>query len=394
MAQKIFNFVRLFLPKRLSSEIKELYLSTAILNLAVSMVNIFEPVFLFVNFSKYYDLTRTLEYILLFYLAVYIPYLFLIPLGAKFAKKFGYEHSIALSTIFTVLFYLCLMGMTKYFWLIFLAAPLYTLWKMFYWPAYHSDFARYAVDGDQGKEISNLAVIESLINVIAPLIGGLILEFFGFKVLFTVVAILIAASNIPILSTKEVFTPTPFPYFEAFKRLFKKENRRAFFAKLGFGEEFIVLIIWPVFIYVVVKDFLGLGLLTAVSVLLTTVAYLFLGRLADSRDSKMALRSGTIFYFLSWLMRIVVRGVIGVFLLDIFSRLSKQMISLPVMTKIYHQAQDGSVTSTVVFFEMSLVVGKIIAILGCLLILQFFVPGWNAMFILAGLMTLFYLLFK
>ena len=80
-------------------------------------------------------------------------------------------------------------------------------------------------------------------------------------------------------------------------------------------------------------------------------------------------------------------------MIDTYQKISKQAIVIPFVATTYREAQDTSVMGTVVFFEMSLVLGKIIAMILALILLQFFVPGWNVLFILAGVMTLFYLFF-
>ena len=390
---KLPNTIASFFAQKMSPQVKELYSADLILNFAISAVNIFEAVFLYLIFIDRYPLAQTLQWVLFFYLLVYIPYFFLIPLGARFAKRFGYEHSIAVSSIFTILFYLSLFGITKYFWLFWVAAAMYVLSKMFYWPAYHSDFAHFATDGNQGRQISNLVILRSLVYILGPIIGGFILEIFGFGTLFVFVSVIILLSNIPTLITKEIFTPEFFPYGPALKRVFSQANRRQFLAHLGFGEELVALTVWPIFIYVVVQDFFKLGVLVAVSVAVTTAVYLYIGKIADGRDKKAVLRYGSLLYFFGWLFRILARNVLGVFLVDSYSRITKQVVMIPFMAKTYEKAQDTSVMSSIVFFVMSLVAGKIITIFLSLLLLQIFAPGWNALFILAGLMTLFYTLF-
>lgn len=379
---------------RLTRQVRELWTSTLILDLAVSMVTIFEPVFLFVLFIRFFPLNTTLVFILLFYLAIYIPYLFTAPLGAKFAKRFGYENSIAVASIFFILIYLALFSARIWPAFIIVAVAAYIAQKTFYWPAFHSNFARFSSVGEQGREISNLWALESAIYILGPLIGGLIIQFYGFKVLFIVVSILMLASNIPMLMTKEVFEPKKFVYFSAFKALFDKSNRRHLLAQFGYGEELIVLVIWPIFMYLVAQDFLGLGLIAAASTFIATLVLLLVGRLSDKSDKVRVLRFGTVFYFFSWLFKILTRSALGVMMIDVYSRVSKSTIALPITATTYQNAQNGSVMGTIIFFEMSLVLGKIIAILLCILILQIFSPGWNAMFILGGLFTLFYLLFK
>jgi MFS family permease len=382
-----------FFAHKLTTQVKELYSSTLILNFAIASVAIFEPIFLYLTFLDKYGLSRTLQLIMLFYLGVYTIYFFLMPLGAKFASRFGYETSIAVGTIFTAIFYISLFGVSYDVRLIFVSVVAYALWKVFYWPAYHSDFAHFSVDGEQGRQISNLLALESIVFITGPLIGGFILKFAGFNVLFILAAIIMILSNIPMLLTREKFKPASFSYFDSYKRLFAKKKRKKMFAIFGFGEELLAGTIWPIFIFIVIDDLLGLGILTSVSIFITTMLFLYIGKMTDKGDGRGVLRYGTVLYFFSWVLRLVSRGVIGVFLLDSYSRIAKQSIVIPMTALTYEKAQDTSVMKTVLFFEMSLVLGKITIMLIALVLLQFFVPGWNVMFILAGLTTLLYLLF-
>lgn len=393
MIHKIKTVLSPFFAHRLTQQVKELYSSTLIFNFAIAAVTIFEPVFLYTILIKKYNLTYTLQLILFFYLAVYVIYFLVLPLGAKFARRYGYERSIAFGTIFTALFYISFFGITRSGWFSLVAIVMYVLWKMFYWPAYHGNFAKFSVDGEQGRQISNLMALQSAVYILGPLVGGFILKIFGFGVLFALASVLIILSNIPMLITKEKVEPTGFSYFNAYRRLFSRQRRRKFLAFLGFGEELIFLVIWPIFIFIVVRDFLGLGTLTAASTLIMTVVFLYIGRATDSADPRILLRRGVIFYFFSWMFRLFSRSVFGVFLIDSYSRIARQSIAIPLTAVTYEDAQDTSVMNTVLFFEMSLVVGKIIAMVLSLILLQFFAPGWNVMFAVAGLMTLLYLFF-
>ncbi len=393
MKDGLKNILSSFFAHKLTQQVRELYSSTLILNFAISAVTIFEPIFIYLLFIDKYGLSKTLQLVLFFYLGVYLLYFLILPFGAKFARRFGFEHSIAVSTIFTASFYLSLFASSYDISWIFVSIIAYALWKMFYWPAYHSDFAYFSADGEQGRQISNLLVLESIVYIIGPLVGGLILQFSNFNVLFVLVSILMILSNIPMLITREQFEPADFSYFRAYRRLFRRENLKKMFSFIGFGEELIVLTIWPIFIYIVVKDFLSLGILTSISILVTTIIFLYIGKVTDNGDSKGLLRFGVTLYFFSWLLRLVTRNILGIFLVDAYSRISKQSISIPMTAITYKKAHDTSIMKTILFFEMSLVLGKIIAIILAIILLQFFTPGWNALFILAAAMSLLYLFF-
>jgi hypothetical protein len=70
------------------------------------------------------------------------------------------------------------------------------------------------------------------------------------------------------------------------------------------------------------------------------------------------------------------------------------VVVVPMMSMTYEHASETSVMKTVVFFEMSLVAGKILAIVSALAILYFAPKSFAALFVLAGVMSLLYSLVK
>ena len=378
-----------FVAAKLSRQVSELFASNLIITLATAMVAIFEPIYLYVQgFS--------LVQILYFFLAVYVAYFLLVPLGAKFARNFGYEKAMYLASPFLIGYYAFLYLIPTGREFIYLAIAALVLQKVFYWPAYHADFARFGRSDERGREVGNLLLITSLVAIIAPLIGGLVVENWGWATLFVAVSILILASNLPMVTTPEKFQPKPFSYWHAYRRLGYAENRRNFFGFLGFGEELIVLVIWPVFIFTVLKDFLSVGSLVAVATLVTTLVLLYVGRMTDGDSShrRSLLKIGSIFYSAAWWLRLLATGPLAVFLVDTLSRITKDVVVVPMMAMTYDHASETSVMKTVVFFEMSLVVGKILAILISLVALEFLPNSFAAMFVIAALMALLYSLVK
>lgn len=393
MLEKLNNLMHSFLPCQMRRQVRELYASTIILNFAVAMVSIFEPVFIFLFFMQRYGLRESLIGVLVFYLAVYVVYVAVLPLGAKFARRFGYEYSIALGTVFTALFYFCLFGINYHPWLLAPAVGLYVLWKMFYWPAFHANFSKFEVDGECGREVGGIVVLQSLVSIVGPLLGGLLISFLGFKSLFILLAIIMVLSNVPMLMTKEAFAPAQFSYREAYRRLFSKENRRRFFALWGYGEEIIGLTVWPIFMYLVVKDFLQLGVLVAIGTFATTAVFLYIGKLADRTDPRKIIRFGALLYFFGWLFRLLSRNVLGVFLVDTYSRITKQVVAVPLTAQVYKDSHKEPEMEGIVSFELSLLFGKAFVLVAAIAILLIFGLSWSALFVLAAAMGLLYLLF-
>lgn len=390
----MLHFITTFLPHNMRRQVKELFVFTTLINLALALVTIFEPIYL-------YQIGYGLREIMVFYLITYLLYFLIIPWGAKFGRFFGYEEGMLVGSIFFIAFYVSLFFIKDFPWLFYVTPVIFAIQKMFYWPTYHANFARFSDEKEEGREIGVITVASSLVFIVGPVLAGFIISQWGYGTLFTVASIIFLTSNIPTLITKEKFTPGSFSYKSAYQYLFSVSNRKSLLAYIGFGEELIAVIVWPVFISIVVSDIFDLGLLVTGTTFLTTLAIFYIGKLTDSKNKRKVLALGSYIYALSWFFRIFILNTIGVFFVDALSRLGKDIISVPLIAITYEKAkrqkssEQDLVMSRVLFFEMSLIVGKLLAIIA-IYVLTLFVGdeslAFKISFILAGAMTVLYML--
>lgn len=388
------GYIKSFLPHHMRRQVRELFIATTMVNLALAMVQIFEPIYL-------YSIGYKLQDIMLFYLITYVLYIVIIPLGGKFAKSKGYEMGIFIGSVLFIAYYVGLFFIDAIPWLFFVMPIVLAMQKSFYWPAYHADFASFTEEKEEGKQISSMTVASSLVFIIGPAIAGFIIMQWGYGALFMVASILFLTSNLPTLITKEKFIPHAFSYRESYKRLFSKKNRKEFLAYMGFGEELIVLVVWPVYISLLITDIFDLGLVVALATFVTTSLTLYIGRLSDTSNKRKILGIGSSFYALAWFFRLFISNTLGVFFVDTMSRLGKNTIAVPLTAITYEKANEvgldkhGHIMNRILFFEMGLVMGKLLAIL-IIYSFLFFVPdqilAFKLTFVLAGAMSLLYML--
>lgn len=377
------------MPHRISRPLRELYWSATLMQVAAAGLALFETIYL-------WTLGYDLQTIVLWWLIVYVLYFLWIPIGAKFARAFGYEKMIAIGAVFYVVYLCGLYSVERLPWMLFPAAVLLAMQKFLYWPAFHLDFAQ-NIDGHaEGMQVGGFQILSALAMVFGPIIGGVVVEYFGFAAFFVGASVVIVLSNWPMLRTKEPVHAASYAYDRPYRLLFSRGKRRDLLAYLGFGEELVGLAIWPIFVYVVVKDFLDSGLVIGFSTGVTALLTYFLARATDSSDRRSLLRGGVFAVASLWLVTAffsLARWIpkIGVLVaaIDTSSRVGKSAIAIPMLAMTYEDAKHDDALDQVLVYEMGLILGKVLAAL-VIFVALFFVSGFTPFFVVAALMTLFY----
>lgn len=371
-----------YFPKAIRREIGELYASAAISNFAGSLVLLFEPIFLYSALG--FSVTKVLG----FFAVVYAVYIVTIPLGGKVASVYGYRHCIALSVPFQIFYWLALLASISHPNAAFVAAAVYGLSKTFYWPGFHSVMARYGQSQEMGREFGAIYAIMSLANIAGPLAGGLVAQRYGFEGGFFAAAIVYCFSIFPLLMAKEIFVPKLYRFKDTLE-LYKTFPKK-FLGYMGFGEELLFMVVWPIFIYITVKNFESTGALITGASLVAAALALVIGKISDQYTKKMLVRLGAFFTALIWVARTAIANVWGVFTMDSLGRTAKETYFIPLSTLVYLRSEATHIIPYSVFFEQSLAIGKLLA---CLIgMLAFYLTGsFVVLFILGALFSLLYM---
>lgn len=162
---------------------------------------------------------------------------------------------------------------------------------------------------------------------------------------------------------------------------------------MGFGEEIIYFIVWPIFIFLIIKDYSVIGGLITISFLISILTTSYIGYSFDNGNGKKILRKSLFLYFILWLIRGFINTQVGFFLIELFSKITIAGVRIPLMSHAYKNANKYGTLKYIIFFEQSLTIGKIFIALIALLL--FFIWGtgfwvWVAVFFVAGLCSLLY----
>lgn len=386
----MFSHLFLHLPhyfqKHFSRQLRELYMSVAIQDFALAAVTLFEPIYL-------YGLGYSISDILMYYIVVYALYYILVPLGGKFVARSGPERSIVISTLCLVGYYLSLFLVKDaaiFFWV---APVMFALQKTFYWPAYHADFIAASDQGQRGKEYSGLWSVSTLMYIIGPALGGLLISLFGFNVLFGFVIITIILSSVPLFIAPVRPPRENFSYWQAFWQPFTGFHLRSTIGYLALGEELVLLAVWPIFISLIFTSYASIGGAVAVATLLTALATLYIGKLIDQGRRPLALRWAGIITALGWLVRPWLQAIPAVFTSDTIGRIAKNATFVSLTSLTYEKAvKEQSPIERGVFYEQGFGIAKVF-IAAVIIVLMKWLEPFTAAFLAAGLVAFFYLIF-
>ena len=367
-----------------SKEMNEMYLSYGIFNFALGLISVFIPIYL-------YKLNYSISAILFFFFLNSLAFVAFSYLGVKIVSRLGVKHTMLLSGFFLILFLLGMQFLQTWPWLFF-ALPILRAFKMIlYNYSFHLNFIRHSDCKDRGKEVSMIQASAVLAGILSPFMGGVILHFSSFTILFTVGSFCVFLAMVPLFMTDETYEPISFEKGRLFSGIFKKKNLPLVASFSGYAiESWIGMVIWPIFLYLIFANSESVGNITSLTAFLTLIIFYFVGRLTDKKDKRLMLTIGTILYFFGWLGRIFVSGLGSVLVIDSYKNVTQQILFVPWSAYSYDLAAQRNYFKFIVRREVVFNLSRVIVLPLLALIFYFNFHAFTLTFILAALFSLFY----
>ena len=354
----------------LNKELTEIYLATAIRQLALAMFGIFVPIYLLIELS--YKLTDVGYFYIVHFLIASLMMLF----SSKLSSKIGIKHNILISS-FIMIFSLLTLHLLKSnpIWF-FPSAIIWGISSGMFWFSLHADMVKSTKTKYSGQQISLIFVLATIGSILGPFFAGLILEFSTFTILFLVVSFLLIVSTFPLFQTKDVKPRTKI----SLKRFIKEIKNNH--AKNYFSEGLLDLsfrILWPIFIYSIVVDYLKLGTVQSILGIVAPIILVIAGRMVDHSKVKEMLKIGAIFTAISVLLRILVTDIYSLIAVGILGAISWSFLVVSIHKDLYRRAKGKEGITEILARESFLAIGRVsillILILTNSLIISFLVAG-------------------
>ncbi|MFH1462651.1 MAG: MFS transporter [bacterium] len=366
-------------------EANQFFTGIAIRSLALGMILIFEPIYLYSFFDKSLPLT------VLFFAITHGLFGLLVVFGGRIMAKIGLKHVILLSHVFFFGYYLCLFFLYQSFIFIPLAVVLKTIGMVLFWPAFHTDFIRFSEKGYQGRAVGKMNVAFSFPTIASPIIGGIILSAAGYPALFSAVLAVLFASSMPMFLSKETHVVYSDSFRGAWQRVFKKENQRTSLAFAADSMEYGVSIyLWPIFLFVLAINYTTMGGIVTLGLGAGVLFTLYMGRMSDTIGNRVwFLNIGSALTSMAWVIKYFVATAFDAFLAHIIYRICRDSASIPFQTFFYKKAslKGGEADEFIIYREIVVSISRFFFLL-ILAGVFFFIPQVNIAFIFAAFISL------
>ena len=336
-----------FLPHK---ELNQIYISLALRSFGLSLVALFIPIYLHVD--QGYSFQQTLG----FYLFYSIVFAISTPLAAKFASIYGVKHTVIFSMPFYIVFILVLYFLPSIQISLLIPATLAGISLGFYWIGMHLLFHHASNHKHRGEEFGKRRAFMVMGGLLGPLIGGTLISFFGFQLVFCLASVILLVSGIILFLSKE----NHIGYNFSVRSIVNKDHWKnsLFFVSRGSG---VIAngVIWPLFIFVILGSYLSLGVVGSILSGISAVLVWIVGKYSDHTDKRKIIRWITGFESLSWFLRALVKTVGHVFGATIFGAITSGIWTSPIGALEYDKAK-GDVAGYFVSREIFLCLGRIL----------------------------------
>ncbi|MFA4942997.1 MAG: hypothetical protein WC564_05170 [Patescibacteria group bacterium] len=205
---------------------------------------------------------------------------FLRPLSVMFSKKIGLRKALVFgvvvnSGIFFVLSQINGLNFWLYFYMLYLA-----LSDITYWLPYHSYYAAAGDTNLRGKQVGMQLGFTSVMRMIAPLVGGILIATTSFSSLYIVATIVMLTSAFPLFFTKNISPGKDINWREALRSI----DKRGLVMQAGDGILYMHGFIWTIVLFYLVENYVTFGGLVAFEIFITTILFLFLGYYIDKNN--------------------------------------------------------------------------------------------------------------
>lgn len=340
-------------------ELSELYTSTMLRSMGLSLIGIFVPYYL-------YTLGVSIQDILLFLTGVYGVRMLFNVISGHVVARIGPKHTILASNLFQIAALGLLLTYEGYHWPLWMIAILNGISLSMFFVAYHVDFSKVIHAEHGGKELGFMTIMERIGAALGPVIGGVIATLFGPQYTIAAALLLFTGAVIPLFLSAE---PTRLHQKLQFRGLPYRKLRRDFVTRVAVGmDNTASLVLWPFYAAIVlltVNPYASVGLVTSLGIIASILAAHFIGQVVDRNKGRLLLNWAVGLNSFVHVLRTIVSGFGGTVMVNMANEAVTAGYMMPYAKGMYARAEElpGFRIVYIIMVEVAVDAGKVLLLL-------------------------------
>lgn len=349
-------------------QLADLYLSMGIRTTAVSLVNVFLPIYLHQLGYSIQDIVGYYALFSILRIVINLPV-------AKVIGAIGPKHSMAASTVGSIIYMITLFSLESVGWPLVMLAAVHTTSNSLFFTAYHTDFSKVKKPGDSGKELGHMMIVQKLGRVVGPMVGGLLAGFADIRVSIAVSAVLLLASLIPLFMTEEpVHAHQKVSYRGVWGGIVS--NWQNTLARCSENMSIVLVgAFWSFYLALTVfseSPYESIGLLTTGATFLSLFSAHLIGSLTDGGHGRVLLRVAASLNVVLACCRAIISAPLGAITHDVVRQQTEPGVSIPIVKGYYDNTDDYpghriayiTIMESLVHFYRSVVLITVLLLMG------------------------------
>lgn len=338
----------------MKKQLLPLFLSQSFRSVAVSLLSFFSAIYIYKQTSSFLTVFG-------FFLLLYIFKIVGTCLAENLALKFGLKKQIILGHLLTGLALLAFVVSQANLWFIWLAAIFWGLAIGFFWFGRHGLLTKIGQKGKFGQAISWAGIIDTVLLLGVPFLGGLLISNFGYQTLFLTAFVFVLLAFLALMAVAEQKTHQDVTLKEIFNLFLSHKRMTLAYFSTGVVEALYSTTL-ILYIFLFLKKEMAFGGFFSLSMVLVALVNLVVGRWVDKKGKRSLVVYGAVFASLVWLGRFMANTIGIFFILDVLDRFAGGMLGIPLTVLSFEKALNGRSTGRALLFqEAAITAGSIFA---------------------------------
>lgn len=350
----------------LKDEYNDLVIADTLRYLALAMISLFIPIFLF-------KLGFTVAAVVILELAMCAACIVMHYFAIRYIPAWGLKKTLVLSYLLNIILYLFLYQASALLFHIDRTAYLAVIAVFnvsattIYWTGHHVYFFKTTTAADSGLKAGLITVIPTLAGIVSPFLGAVLISAYGFKTMFLVSALLLAAAAVSLLFSRNInVEKSDLWWGKIFDFGRPGKNLIYFIEGIGFHA---TSFFWPILLFLSAVKLTSIGLLYLFSNLAFSIIGYYSGKLTDRSGNRKMITIGSLGHGSSIILRALATTITSMTIWQTMGGTFGSILHIPLEAGFYKFTDRNDYYNAIMNRELYMFLGRIFIIVVFLLIL-------------------------